>query len=199
MAHPEAIISTNATGEPEVGPEIPTVLRKVVTPKRRALIGWNHQTDTPNGLRSGKVWCWVSDGNHLQVYDENFNRSKNAGEVRFCGVANFTMVRMFHPYWSLFGRVPRDMKSKDKERCRRKYRQLMRRWRINNNLPVDDDPENEIQPSQPDGPMRRKRGRPSKRSKRGRSTETSQKTTTTCTTCCDRQRRGDRRVCCNPP
>jgi len=172
MAHQEAIISTNAAGEPEIGPEIPTVLRKVMTQKRRALIGWNHQTDTPNGLCSGKVWCWVSEDDRLQIYDENFNRSQTAGEVRFCGVANFTMVRMFHPYWSIFGRVPKDMNSKDKKRCRRKYRQLIRQWRINNNLPVDDDPENEIQPTQPDGPRRRKRGRPSKRSKEGAAPET---------------------------
>lgn len=71
---------------------------------------------------------------------------------------------MFHSYWSLFGRVPRDTKSKDKERCRRKYKQLIRRWRVKTGLPVDDDPGNAIQPGQPDVPRRRKRGGPSKRS-----------------------------------
>jgi len=105
----------------------------------------------------------VTEGDKLQVFDENFNRSKVAGEVRFCGVANFTMVRMFHPYWSLFGRAPRDMISTDKERCRAKYLQLIRRWRIRNSLPVDDEPDNPIQPDEPDQP-RRKRGRPSGRS-----------------------------------
>ena len=167
MAHQEAIVSTNAGGEPEIGPEITTVLKKVPTPKRRALIGWNHQNDTPDGLRSGKVWCWVSEDDRLQVYDENFNRSEKAGDIRFCGVANFTMVRMFHPYWSLHGRAPRDMQSTDKRRCRAKYGQLIRRWRIKNGLPVDDEPDNDIQPDQPEGPTRKKRGRPAKRSTGG--------------------------------
>lgn len=167
MATTAAIISTNAVGEPEIGPEIPTVLKGITTNKRRALIGWTHRTDTSNGLRSGKIWCWVTEDDRLQIFDENFNRSKVAGEVRFCGVANFTMVRMFHPYWSLFGRAPQDMKSKDKRRCRKKYLQLIRRWRIRNGLSVDDDPDNEIQPGKPDG-RKRKRGRPAKRAWGGR-------------------------------
>jgi len=169
MATPAAIISTNASGEPEVGPEIPTILKGATTNKRRVVLGWNHQTDTPNGLRSGKVWCWVTEHDHLMVFDENFNRSAIPGQIRFCGVANFTMVRMFHPYWAHFGHAPRDMHFRDKRRCRAQYRQLIRRWRIRNNLPVDDDPDNPIQPdTEPEGNRRKRRGRPARRSRGGR-------------------------------
>lgn len=159
-----AIISSNAHGDPEIGDEIPTVLKQVTTYKRRAVVGWNHQNDTPNGLQSGKVWGWVSEHDHFCVYDESFNRSLKAGDVRFCGVANFTMVRMFHPYWAHFGRVPRDMHPRDKERCRYKYRQLIRKWRISQDLPVDDDLQNPIQPRQTGN----RRGRPARRSRGGR-------------------------------
>ncbi|KAK5943238.1 hypothetical protein PMZ80_004245 [Knufia obscura] len=168
MADLAATISTNAAGGPEIGPEIPTILKGAMTKKSRVVLGWNHQNDTPNGLRSGKVWGWVSEDDRLQVYDENFNRSKVAGQVRFCGVANFTIVRMFHPYWARRGRAPRDMNSSDKRWCRTQYRQLMRKLRIRNGLPVDDEPDNPIQPDEPEGRPRKKRGRPSKRSRGGR-------------------------------
>ncbi|KAK5076827.1 hypothetical protein LTS08_005998 [Lithohypha guttulata] len=130
-----AIISSNAHGDPEIGDEIPTVLKQVTTYKRRAVVGWNHQNDTPNGLQSGKVWGWVSEHDHFCVYDESFNRSLEAGDVRFCGVANFTM-----------------------------YRQLIRKWRISQDLPVDDDLQNPIQPRQTGN----RRGRPARRSRGGR-------------------------------
>lgn len=156
MAVPDVIISTNTRGDPEIGPEIEAHGRGLVTLKPRVVVGWSHQNDTPNGLQSGKIWGWTSDGNnHFQVYDENFNRSPHAGDVRFCGVANFTMVRMFHPYWAHFGRVPRDKHSADKRRCRHKYNQLIRKWRINKGLPVDEEPDNPIQP--PNGELRRVR------------------------------------------
>ena len=163
-----AIVSTNYYNtDPEVGPEI-TIKQKGGTTdyKRRVVVGWNHQTDTPTGLQGGKIWGWVSDGEHFQVYDENFNRSDKAGEVRFCGVANFTMVRMFHPYWAHFGRPPRDMHGPDKERCRYKYKQLIRKWRVNNGMPVDDDLDNPIQP--PGEGRRRGRGRGGRRAGRVR-------------------------------
>lgn len=46
----------------------------------------------------GQVYCSVngggrSGGGRLCVYDSSRNRSENPGEVVFCGLANFTMVR----------------------------------------------------------------------------------------------------------
>lgn len=92
-----ATVARSYNGDPEFGPDI--YIEKSNSTKPRVLLGWRHTEDTTLGLKEGKIWCWVSEGNHFQVFDENFNRSKVPGEVRFCGVANFTMVRMFHPYW----------------------------------------------------------------------------------------------------
>lgn len=91
-----ATIASNvpADADPEVGQEIEITNKAGVTHyKRRVLVGWNHQTDNPNALMSGKIWGWTSKHDHFHVYDEDYNRSKNPGEVRFCGVANFTMIR----------------------------------------------------------------------------------------------------------
>jgi len=92
-----ATISQCCVGEPDLGPEIRPDKSKVT--KRRALLGWNHSNDTLAALSKGQIWCWVTEGDHLQIFDQNYNRSKVPGNVRDCGVANFTMVRMFHPYW----------------------------------------------------------------------------------------------------
>ena len=134
MAYPNPIISNIGIGTvPEIGPDI----RKTghVHYKPRVLIGWIHQNDTPDGREKGKIWCWVSQCDYLQVYDENFNRSEVPGEVRFCGCANFTMVRMFHPYWAIRGGPPRDKDKDDKQWCRDQYRALMRDHGRNNHDP----------------------------------------------------------------
>lgn len=128
-----ATFAKNCSGDPEIGD-------RHENGKWRAVIGWNHTNDTTEGLKEGKVWCWVSEPpEKLQIYDQSFNRSPIAGDVRFCGVANFTMVRMFHPYWVSFGRVPHDGHYKDKKRCRAKYHSLIRKHRLANGLPVDED------------------------------------------------------------
>lgn len=139
----DPIISTsvsNARGDPEIASPICVYQKGGVKAFRsRVLLGWSHQNDTSGGLRGGKVWCWVSDGaGALQVYDEHFNRSEKPGDPRFCGVANFTMVRMFHPYWARGGRPPRDTRSGDKSWCRNQYNALMRRHRRAQGWAVDD-------------------------------------------------------------
>lgn len=156
MNYPAATVATSISGDPEVGPEITTTTQKNPTKKQRVLIGWNHQNDDPASLLHGKLWCWVSENGRFEVFHTTFNRAKVAGEVRFCGVANFTMVRMFHPYWCPQGRVPRDMNWSDKYRCRYNYRQLIRKWRIAHNLEVDTELDNPIQPAG----SNRKRRRP---------------------------------------
>lgn len=98
----------------------------------RAVLGWNHTDDTMEGLVSGKLWCWVQ-GNSFHVYDQSYNRSKDAGVVVDCGHANFTMVRMFHPYWCDSNEAPKDMDVDDKRSCREKYRNLLLRWKETGN------------------------------------------------------------------
>ena len=48
-------ISKSFSGLPTLGPILETG-------PRRALIGWNHKKDTPEGLLTGRLWCWVSEG-----------------------------------------------------------------------------------------------------------------------------------------
>ena len=82
---------------PQSGPELDT------TNRPRALIGWIHQNDTPDGLMKGQLYTSVNGG-RLMIYDTSGNRSPNSGEVVFCGVANFTMVRyvcLFQAYSQL--------------------------------------------------------------------------------------------------
>ena len=71
---------------PPSGPKLDTI------GKPRVLIGWIHQDDTPEGLMRGQIYTCVI-GNNLMIYDSTGNRSPNPGEVVFCGLANFTMVR----------------------------------------------------------------------------------------------------------
>lgn len=66
------------------------------------------------------------------IFDATCNRSSRPGQVRFCGVANFTMVRMFHPVWCSVGSVPKDMVSIDKKRCRANYIRLIQGWQARN-------------------------------------------------------------------
>lgn len=81
-------IATSYVGDPCFGPMLETG-------QKRALLGWNHTNDTPLGLMTGSIWCWVSKGQpKFQVYDTSGNRSKTPGRVVDCGVANFTMIRM---------------------------------------------------------------------------------------------------------
>lgn len=137
----KATIATSITGIPEVGSEITIKGKNDTTKRRRVLIGWKHQNDTPDALDEGKLWCWVDGRGSLMVYDQMYNRSPNPGEVRFCGVANFTMVRMFHPFWSIGDRVPEDMVSEDKSRCRDKYADRIRRFRIQYGHSVSPEPD----------------------------------------------------------
>lgn len=159
MSISTATIAENVSGDPEIGrevvlvkpqkPDIFGVKQKLkVIRRRRALIGWNHQDNSSEGLRDGKVWCWVSAGNRpkLQIFDETFNRSSRPGQVVFCGVANFTMVRMFHPYWCTHGKIPRDMVPKDKEACRFKYKALMHRHGYSDESESENEPENAPEP-----------------------------------------------------
>jgi hypothetical protein len=43
------------TGPPTLGPILETG-------QRRALLGWTHKKDTPEGLLTGRLWCWVGEG-----------------------------------------------------------------------------------------------------------------------------------------
>lgn len=170
MAVAAAKIATNTTGDPEVAHEVTIRSQKdkSITRRRRALIGWNHHDDSPDGLKRGKVWCWVTAHNHLQIFDATCNRSTRPGQVVFCGVANFTMVRMFHPFWCPFGRIPRDMVPSDKARCRYNYRLLMRRWRAQQGLPQDDEESDDPDPPNDANSSGRGRGRGRKPGGRGR-------------------------------
>ena len=49
------IIATSFTGNPTLGPILENG-------QRRALLGWTHQKDTPEGLLCGRLWCWVARG-----------------------------------------------------------------------------------------------------------------------------------------
>lgn len=82
-------VSQKFTGEPVVGAVVDT------TGQPRVLIGWIHQDDTPEGLMRGQLYCSVSRYGKpkLQIFDSSGNRSRNPGEVVFCGAANFTMIR----------------------------------------------------------------------------------------------------------
>lgn len=71
----------------------PPLGSKVANGKRRALVGWTHYDDTPEGRRKGGIWCWVI-GPRFLVYNAHFNRSTVPGVQRDCGMANFTMIRM---------------------------------------------------------------------------------------------------------
>lgn len=113
------IICTSFVGDPTFGP----VLR---TGQARVLVGWTHQNDNPEALLEGRIWGWTSRHDHFQVYDTSGNRSRRAGEVVFCGPANFTMIRMFHPYFCPNRHIPKDMNIEDKKRCRELYRILVR-------------------------------------------------------------------------
>jgi hypothetical protein len=86
-----ATVSQSFTNPPTIGPVLDIG-------KPRVLIGWNHQDDTPNGTMHGQLFACVSidkGAGHekLSIYDTSGNRSKNPGEVVFCGMANFTMIR----------------------------------------------------------------------------------------------------------
>lgn len=143
--------------DPEIAEPICIYHKGIKSFRSRALLGWRHQTDTAKGRREGKIWCWVTeDGARFQVYDEHFNRSERAGVPRFCGVANFTMIRMFHPFWARNGQPPRDMRSSDKEWCRDRYNALMRRHEEAQNLSSDESSDSDDD--------RRKRRRAPKRS-----------------------------------
>lgn len=137
-----AIIATSISGIPELGSEITLKTKNgTIRTRRRALIGWTHQNDTIDGLVQGKLWCWVDGRNCFMIYDQTYNRSKIPGEVRFCGVANFTMVRMFHPFWCDGGHIPRDMVSSDKANCRDKYRERIRLFNIQYGFANSTEPE----------------------------------------------------------
>ena len=49
------IIASSFTGSPTLGPILENG-------QRRALLGWTHQKDTPEGLLCGRLWCWVARG-----------------------------------------------------------------------------------------------------------------------------------------
>lgn len=49
------IIAKSFTGLPTLGPILETG-------QRRALLGWTHKKDTPEGLLMGRLWCWVGEG-----------------------------------------------------------------------------------------------------------------------------------------
>lgn len=129
MANTGATIATSISGIPEVGSEITIESKFCGTfTRRRVLIGWRHQNDTPDALDDGKLWCWVNRLNWLMIYDQSYNRFPNPGVVKFCGLANFTMIRMFHPWWCDGGVVPQDMVKEDKAGCRAKWRKRMREF-----------------------------------------------------------------------
>lgn len=67
---------------------------KVRINKRRMHIGWNHTNDTPEGRKTGLIWCAVTLHHRFKVYDKPYDRSMCNGVVRDCGVLNFTMIRM---------------------------------------------------------------------------------------------------------
>jgi hypothetical protein len=80
-------ISQRFHGPPTIGP--------ILNGRRRALVGWNHTRDTPEGLTKGQIWGWTCvDGSKFQVYDTEFNRPTFRGMRADCGPANFTMIRM---------------------------------------------------------------------------------------------------------
>jgi hypothetical protein len=55
------IIAKAFTGPPTLG-------RFLETGQRRALLGWTHKKDTPEGLLFGRLWCWVgADKGNFQV------------------------------------------------------------------------------------------------------------------------------------
>lgn len=120
-------ISKLIDGDPEIGDGIVVVKNGMSRTIYRAVLGWNHTDDSEEGLARGKLWCCVYS-NSFQVYDQSYNRSKDAGVVVDCGHANFTMVRMFHPYWCDGNEPPKDMNKNDKESCRQKYHNLLLSW-----------------------------------------------------------------------
>lgn len=130
MSRPK--ISKTIVGDPEIGDGIIISKNGMSKIMYRAVLGWNHTDDTREGLVGGKLWCWVQ-GNSFHVYDQSYNRSKDAGVVVDCGHANFTMVRMFHPYWCDNNEAPKDMDVDDKRSCREKYRNLLLRWKETGN------------------------------------------------------------------
>lgn len=72
----------------------PRISKKTARNARRAIVGWTHTNDTPEGRKTGAVWAEVTENDHFRVYDAPYNRSMVAGLIRDCGVANFTMIRM---------------------------------------------------------------------------------------------------------
>lgn len=88
MEYQQTKIARRYEGDPELGPIL-------ANGQRRALLGWNHFRDNPNGLRSGKLWCWTSAApgidpprHKLQVFDTSGNRAPFPGMRVDCGVAS---------------------------------------------------------------------------------------------------------------
>ncbi len=70
-------ISKSFNGLPTLGPILETG-------QRRTLIGWDHKKDTPEGLLTGRLWCWVSDGTRGGLQVSNFPY-RNSDRHWYCG------------------------------------------------------------------------------------------------------------------
>lgn len=66
------------------GGQRPPIGSRLAIGDRRALVGWTHYDDTPEGRQKGQVWCWDVSGRFL-VYNASYNRSTVAGLHRDCG------------------------------------------------------------------------------------------------------------------